>query len=145
MNMTRSVPEIAAYSRGDLASINCTEPDPYPNWAQHAEAEAHDLRTIKLDGMTIAAMGYVPTSRLEAQAFAVVDRQACKGVGKQVAALIRAQQIQWMEHTGIPQAHASCPANDRAARVFLQVIGYKPAGHTATTANFIMTWSKEHE
>lgn len=145
MNMTRSAPEIAAYSRGDLAAINCIEPDPFPNWAQHAEAEAHDLRTIKLDGVIIAAMGYVPTSRLEAQAFAVVDRQACKGVGKQVAALIRAQQIQWMEHTGIPQAHASCPANDRAARVFLQVIGYKPAGHTATTANFIMTWSKEHE
>lgn len=144
MNMTRSAPEIAAYARGDLASINCTEPDPYPNWAQHAEAEAHDLRTIKMDGVIIAAMGYVPISRIEAQAFAVVDREACKGVGKQVAALIRSQQIQWMEHTGIPQAHASCPANDRAARVFLQVIGYKPAGHTATTANFIMTWSKEH-
>lgn len=139
MTMTRSAPEIAAYSRGDLASINCTEPDPFPNWAQHAEAVAHDLRTIKLDGVTIAAIGYVPSSKLEAQAFAVVDRDACKGLGKQVAALIRGQQLKWMEHTGIQQAHASCPANDRAARVFLQVIGYKLIHQTnAKTAYFVM-------
>lgn len=139
MTMTRSAPEIAAYSRGDLASINCTEPDPFPNWAQHAEAVAHDLRTIKLDGVTIAAIGYVPSSKLEAQAFAVVDREACKGLGKQVAALIRGQQLKWMEHTGIQQAHASCPANDRAARVFLQVIGYKLIHQTnAKTAYFVM-------
>lgn len=139
MTMTRSAPEIAAYSRGDLASINCTEPDPFPNWAQHAEAVAHDLRTIKLDGVIIAAIGYVPSSKLEAQAFAVVDREACKGLGKQVAALIRGQQLKWMEHTGIQQAHASCPANDRAARVFLQVIGYKLIHQTnAKTAYFVM-------
>ena len=139
MTMTRSAPEIAAYTRGDLASINCVEPDPFPNWAQHAEAVAHDLRTIKLDGVTIAAIGYVPSSKLEAQAFAVVDRDACKGLGKQVAALIRGQQLKWMEHTGIQQAHASCPANDRAARVFLQVIGYKLIHQTnAKTAYFVM-------
>lgn len=142
MTMTRSAPEIAAYSRGDLASINCTEPDPFPNWAQHAEAVAHDLRTIKLDGVIIAAIGYVPSSKLEAQAFAVVDRDACKGLGKQVAALIRGQQLKWMEHTGIQQAHASCPANDRAARVFLQVIGYKLIHQTnAKTAYFVMSRS----
>lgn len=139
MTMTRSAPEISLYTRGDLASIKCAEPDPYPNWAQHAEAMAHDLRTIKLDGVTIAAIGYVPSSKLEAQAFAVVDRDACKGLGKQVAALIRGQQLKWMEHTGIQQAHASCPANDRAARVFLQVIGYKLIHQTnAKTAYFVM-------
>lgn len=139
MTMTRSAPEIAAYTRGDLASINCVEPDPFPNWAQHAEAVAHDLRTIKLDGVIIAAIGYVPYSRIEAQAFAVVDREACKGFGKQVAVLIRGQQLKWMEHTGIQQAHASCPANDRAARVFLQVIGYKLIHQTNTkTAYFVM-------
>lgn len=141
MTMTHSVPDIAAYTRGDLASINCIEPDPFPGWAQHAESVAHDLRTIKLDGALIAAIGYAPSSDTEAEAFAVVDREACKGHGKQVAILIRNQQIQWMKHTGIHIAHASCPANDRAARVFLQVIGYKPSVHTATTANFVMIWS----
>lgn len=145
MTMTRSAPEIAPYTRGDLASIKCAEPDPYPNWAQHAEAMANDLRTIKLDGVLIAAMGYVPSSLTEAESFAVVDREACKGFGKQVAALIRGQQIQWMEHTGIHTAYASCAANDRAARVFLQVIGYKPVGQNATMANFIMNWSKQHD
>lgn len=139
---TIRLPELAPYRRGDLAKIPCNEPDPVPGWAELTEKNAHDLRSVVCNGQVVATMGYFPTSILEADAFAVVDRSACKGIGRQVAAIIREQQLEWMRHTGIEQANASCAANDRAARVFLQVIGYTLTDQTnATTAHFVMSRS----
>lgn len=134
--------KLTAYRRGDLASIPCVEPDPVPGWAALTENNAHDLRSITRDGKVVVSFGYVPISILEADCFAVVDREGCKGIGRQVAKAIYNQSVAWMAQTGIEQANASCPANDRAARVFLQAIGYTLTDQTnAITAHFAMSRS----
>ena len=134
-------PELGPYKRGDLALIPCTEPDPVLGWAELAEHHAHDLRSIHCDGVLVASIGYMPLSIHEADAFAVINRDACKGIGAQVAVIVHNQIKRWMSDTGICQANASCAANDRAAQVFLRAVGFRKSATTAKTAYFTFIWS----
>lgn len=139
MTMTRS-PELGPYRRGQLASIPCVEDDPFPDWANITERDAHDMRSIYLDGKPVATIGYIPTSRRKADAFAVIDRQACKGIGADLARITHNQMVEWMRHLGIITVQASCSANDRAAQVFLRAAGFRKLRTTATTAHFTFIW-----
>lgn len=118
--------EIGQYVRGDIARVPCDEPDPIEDWPTFAEANAHDLRAIRLDGELVGCCGYFLCGAHEADAFAVIDRALCKGVGPALAAAIRARQLQWMQECGVTAVYADCPSKDRAARVFLRAIGYRP-------------------
>lgn len=140
MSTIRS-PELGPYRRGQLASIPCSEPDPFPDWAAITERDAHDMRSIYLDGIAIAAFGYIPVSRYEADAFTVIDRSAASGVGIDVAKLINKQMIDWMRHLGVTRVNASCPAHERVAQVFLRAAGFRKSRTTADTAHFTFTWS----
>ena len=139
MSTIRS-PKIGTYQRGQLASIPCTEADPFPDWAAITESDAHDMRSIYLDGEAIAAFGYVPVNRYEMDAFAVIDRSASMGVGPEVAKLIRAQMVDWIHHLGVRRVNASCSAQDRVAQVFLRAIGFRKSRTTADTAHFTFIW-----
>lgn len=139
MSTIRS-PELGPYRRGDLASIPCVEPDPVHNWAEITERDAHDMRSIYLEGRAVAAIGYIPISRYEVEAFAVIDRQACKGHGAQVARITHNQMVEWMRHLGVTTVVASCSANDRAAQVFLRAAGFRKSRTTADTAHFTFIW-----
>lgn len=140
---TTRLPEIAPYRLGDLAMIPCDEPDPVPDWAAQTERDAHDMRSIRIGGRLVGVIGYIPETRTQAGAFAVIDRQACAGHGRQLARIIRKRNIQWMEDTGVTVATAFCNAQDRAARVFLRAIGYRETGPVdGDTVNFILSWSK---
>lgn len=139
MSTIRS-PELGPYRRGQLASIPCSEPDPFPDWATITERDAHDMRSIYLDGKPVAAFGYIPVTRRKADAFAVIDRQACKGIGADLARITHNQIRQWMQHTGIIVADASCSAHDRAAQVFLRAAGFRKVRTTADTAHFTFIW-----
>lgn len=133
-------PELGPYRRGQLASIPCAEPDPFPDWAAITERDAHDMRTIYLDGVAIAAFGYIPISRYQVDAFAVVDRAASQGVGAEVTKLVNKQMIDWMHHLGVTRVNASCSANERAAQVFLRAAGFRNSRTTADTAHFAFIW-----
>ena len=133
-------PELGPYRVGQLASIPCVEPDPFPGWAEATERDAHDMRTIYLAGKPVAAIGYVPLTRRKADAFAVIDRQACKGIGADLARITHNQIRQWMQHTGIIVGNASCSAHDRAAQVFLRAAGFRKSRTTADTAHFTFIW-----
>jgi len=122
VNMT---PSLDRYRRGDLSSVRSDAPDPIPGWAEHAEAHAHDLRSVRLGDNLLASFGYMLRSRTEADGFAVVDRAMAKGVGRQLALLVRLRQVQWMQEAGLTTAWADCPASDRPAIAFLRAIGYK--------------------
>lgn len=122
--------EIAQYLPGDLARVPCDEPDPYPGWARQAEVDAHDLRSIHIDGRLVGAFGYMPETRTQAGAFAVIDRKACAGHGRELAKIVRQQSLRWMDEIGINTVTAFCAAQDRAARVFLRAIGYRETGPT---------------
>lgn len=135
MSTIRS-PELGPYLVSQLASIPCVEPDPFPDWAAITERDAHDMRSIYLDGVAVASIGYIPLSLREADAFAVIDRQACKGIGAELATITHNQIQQWMQHTGITQVNASCSANDRVAQVFLRAAGFRKSRTTADTAHF---------
>lgn len=138
MTMTRS-PEIAPYRLGDLARIPCVEPDPVEGWAATTERQAHGIRSIHLDGKLVACFGYVAITCREVDCFAVIDREACAGIGRELAILIRSQCLQWMRTYGFTTVSASCAANDRAAQVFLRSIGYrqvKPADGASLTYLF---------
>lgn len=124
MSTIRS-PELGPYRMGQLASIPCVEPDPFPDWAAITERDAHDMRSIYVGEDVVASIGYFPTSRTEADAFAVVDREACAGIGAQVARIIHNQMDDWMQYLGINLARATCSANDKAARVFLRAAGFR--------------------
>lgn len=139
MSTIRS-PELGPYRKGDLASIPCVEADPFPDWAAITERDAHDMRSVYLDGEAIAAFGYVPISRYEVDAFAVIDRSASMGVGPEVAKLIRTQMIDWMRYLGVRRVNASCPAQDRVAQVFLRAAGFRKSHTTADTAHFTFIW-----
>lgn len=139
MSTIRS-PELGPYRRGDLSSIPCVEPDPVHNWAEITERDAHDMRSIYLEGRAVATIGYIPFSRYEVEAFAVIDRQACKGIGAELARITHNQIRQWMQHTGIIVADASCSAHDRAAQVFLRAAGFRKVRTTADTAHFTFIW-----
>lgn len=125
MTMTRS-PEIAPYRLGDLGRIPCVEPDPVEGWAAATERQAHGIRSIHLDGQLVACFGYVAITCKEVDCFAVIDRPACVGIGRELAGLIRSQCLQWMRTYGFTTVSASCAANDRAAQVFLRSVGYRP-------------------
>lgn len=139
MTMTRS-PELGPYRLGQLASIPCSEPDPFTDWAGITERDAHDMRSIYMDGLPIAAFGYIPMSRYEVDAFAVIDRRSSRGVGAQVAKLINKQMIDWMRHLGVTRVNATCSANERVAQVFLRAAGFKKVRTTADTAHFTFIW-----
>lgn len=133
-------PELGPYRRGQLASIPCAEPDPFPDWAAITERDAHDMRSIYLGGVPVVSFGYIPVTRYEAQAFAVIDRNATQGYGAGVASIIHNQMNEWMDHLGITRVNASCSANDRAAQVFLRAAGFRKVLTTADTANFVFIW-----
>lgn len=140
---TTQWPEIAPYRLGDLAKIPCEEPDPIPGWAEQTERDAHDMRSIHIGGQLVGVVGYIPETRTQAGAFAVIDRQACAGHGRELARILRQRNRQWMEEVGITTATAFCNAQDRAARVFLRATGYRETGPVdGDTVYFILTWSK---
>lgn len=139
MSTIRS-PELGPYRAGQLASIPCSEPDPFPGWAEATERSAHDMRTIYLGGKPVAAIGYVPLTRRKADAFAVIDRQACEGIGADLARITHNQMIEWMRYLGLIVVHASCSANDRPAQVFLRAAGFRKSRTTADTAHFTFIW-----
>lgn len=139
MNTIRS-PEIGPYRRGQLASIPCAEPDPFPDWAAITERDAHDMRSIYLGGVPVATIGYIPITRRKAGAFAVLDRQACKGIGADVARITHNQMVEWMRHLGIILVQASCSANDRAGMVFLRAAGFKRVRTTSENVYFEFIW-----
>lgn len=124
MTTTRLV-ELAPYRIGDLERIPCHEPDPEPGWAQEMEQNAHGIRSIHLNGRLIASFGYMAVTRHEVDSFAVIDRDGCAGVGRDAARIIRNQCKEWIQQYGFTTVKAYCPANDRAARVFLRAIGYR--------------------
>lgn len=129
--------EIGRYQRGDLALVKCAEPDPIEDWPAVMEASAHDIRSVRLDGRLVGCIGYVPFNYTEADAFAIVDRDAVQGHGRQLSMLIRKQQLAWMDHIGVTSALASCSADDRAAQVFLRAIGYRRiSSESPDIANF---------
>lgn len=135
--------EIGQYVQGDIARVHCVEPDPIEDWPTFAEANAHDLRSIRLDGELVGCCGYVLCAPHEADAFAVIDRAKCNGSGPALAAAVRARQLQWMQECGVTIVHADCPSKDRAARVFLRAIGYRPIkGDDPDTSFFIFDRSK---
>lgn len=131
--MSNSI-ELGRYTAGDIASLPQYEPDPLENWGEYAELYSHDLRTIRINGAVVACIGYMPTSLTDADAFAVIDRHACKGYGAELVALARIQQVSWMRHTGIVRANAQCRDNDKPAQVFLRAVGFKRV--TASCAGF---------
>lgn len=133
--------EVGLYQKGDLMLIDCEEPDPIEDWPRFAEENAHDLRSIRRDGQLIGCMGYFLCKPTEGDAFAVIDRKACNGVGKQLALAMRERQIIWMEDLGITRVWADCPRHDRKAQVFLRAIGYRRiAGDKPDTAFFVLDW-----
>lgn len=138
-----TTPTLDRYRRGDLASLPQHEPDPVPNWAEYTEQHAHDLRSVRLAGRLVACIGYFPIDASHADAFAVVDRRASAGHGRELAALIRQQQIAWMRATGVTSAFAECRPHDRTAQVFLRAIGFKRTNQAGNAnACFTFTWSK---
>ena len=137
----RRVIEVGLYTKGDLMLVDCDEPDPIEDWPRFAEENAHDLRSIRRDGVLIGCMGYFMCSPTEADAFAVIDRKRCNGVGKQLALAVRERQIRWMEEIGVTRTWADCPSHDRKAQVFLRAIGYRRvAGEKPDTAFFVLDW-----
>jgi N-acetylglutamate synthase-like GNAT family acetyltransferase len=122
---TTRLPELGVYRKGDLASVNCSEPDPIEDWAAFAERHAHDLRSIRIDGRVVACLGYMYCADGEVEAFAVVDRQAVTGVAVELVRLMRQRIAQWVAESNIQKVWATCPRNDRAAQVFLRALGYR--------------------
>lgn len=129
--------EIGQYVAGDLSRVDCDEPDPIPEWPSFAEANAHDLRSIRIDGSLVGCCGYFLCGPHEADAFAVIDRAQCKGFGPALAAAIRARQLQWMDESSLTAVFADCPSKDQAARVFLRAIGYRPLKTENSTSYFV--------
>jgi hypothetical protein len=137
--------EVGLYRAGDLSLVQCEEPDPIEGWPVFAELYAHDLRSIRLNGVLIGCMGYFMCAPTEADAFALIDRKACRGVGKQLAAAVRQRQLQWMEEIGLTRVWADCPRHDRKAQVFLRAIGYRRTeGDKPDTAFFVLDWRQNN-
>lgn len=113
------------YQAGDIAAINCAEPDPYEGWAQHVEATTFGKATITLSGKPIAAFGGVELWPGVLEAFAVVDRDSSKGHGRIVAAMFKARIEQAMAALNYHRAQATVCAGDRAGEVFLRAIGFR--------------------
>lgn len=145
MNTIHTLPslEVGQYRRGDLASISCTDPDPCEGWPFYAEHMSHDMRSIRLDGLLIAVIGYFNRGAGVADSFAAVDRPASAGHGLRLASVIAERQQQWMVEEGFSTVYADCPCKDRVARVFLRAIGYRlTAGELPDTSYFVMHRSK---
>lgn len=133
---------LAAYKRGDIASLPRSEPDPFAGWPAWAEDNAHDLRSIRAGDTVVASFGYycLQGDATSCLCFAVIDRQAVAGHADQLVEIFKRQTLEWMHDTGVTTAYADCPSQDRAARVFLRAIGYRPTvGDDAMRSHFQLT------
>src|ERR1700712_1912544 len=108
---------LTCYTRGDIESLPRSEPAPFYNWPEWAEASAHDLRSIKLGERVVASFGYYPLQdQKSCLCFALIDRDAVTGHAHQLVDILKKQGEDWMRATGITTAYADCPSQDRAAR-----------------------------
>ncbi|MGL4315331.1 MAG: hypothetical protein ACRCTL_01755 [Pseudomonas sp.] len=113
------------YRKGDIASINSAEDNPFANWNQHVERNAKRMVSFERSGQLIAVIGYTEVWDGVADAFAVIDREHARGAGKELAAEINRCIIAIMDIDNLHRVQATCHAEDRVAAVFLRAAGYK--------------------
>ena len=113
------------YRQGDGALINVAEPDPWPDWLQEMEQDTRGLTSYLRDGRLVAVTGYQPLWDGVAWGFALVDRQAVKGAGLELAEAVRRVIAELMARDGLHRVQACCDPADPPTKVFLRATGYR--------------------
>ena len=113
------------YRPGDIAAVQCSEPEPFDGWADYAEQQGKGLATVEKDGRPVAVMGCLPCWDGVADCFNVIDREAVKGYGRPLSEMSRARILQVMQALGIHRMQATASVTDRQAQVFLRSIGFR--------------------
>lgn len=113
------------YRHGEAAFIPVAEADPFGFWLVEMEAEAKGLTSYLYDGALIAVTGYHLQWSGVAYAFALVNRELAQGVGRELAASVKARILELMARDQLHRVQATAHPEDRASVVFLRATGYR--------------------
>lgn len=117
--------DVRPYRRGEAAFIPVAEADPFGFWLVEMEAEGKGLTSYRADGALIAVTGYHLQWTGVAYAFALVNRALAQGVGKELAAAVKARIAELMARDNLHRVQATAHPEDRASVVFLRATGYR--------------------
>lgn len=113
------------YRAGEAALIPVAERDPSAGWLQEMEETTHGLTSYERDGALIAVTGYQIMWDGVAWAFALVDRAASAGAGKELAAQVRCILSDQIMQSGVHRVQACCNPADPVTKVFLRACGFR--------------------
>lgn len=116
------------YQAGDIAAVQCLEPDPFEEWASEIEQNGIGLATIEIDGQPLAVIGCAMVAESVCECFALVDRVRAAGHGRLISKMAGARLAQVGHALGVLMTATVDPA-DRVAQVFLRAVGFRRDGH----------------
>lgn len=117
--------ESRPYQRGEAAFIPVAEADPFGFWIVEMEKDGRGLTSYTVDGALVAVTGYHLQWAGVAYAFALVNRELAQGVGRELAASVKARIAQLMARDQLHRVQATSHPDDRASQVFLRATGYR--------------------
>lgn len=105
--------------------IPVAEPDPVAGWMEEMERDTRGLTSYERDGRLVAVTGYQLMWDGVAWAFALVDRAAVAGEGRELADAVRRTLDEQVARDGLHRVQACCNPRDPATKVFLRAIGFR--------------------
>lgn len=114
-----------AYCKGEGAMIPVAERDPSPDWMTEMERDMHGLTSYDRDGLLVAVTGYQLMWDGVAWAFALVNRAAAAGAGRELANVVSQVLAEHMALSGVHRVQACCNPDDPATKVFLRACGFR--------------------
>lgn len=112
------------YRQGDSELIPVAEKDPHDGWHEWLEGSCSGLLSYELDGKLVAVTGFAVMWDGVAMALALIDRDAVRGNGRELAAVVKDTIQRQMKAYGLHRVQATSEPEDRASRVFLRACGY---------------------
>lgn len=113
------------YRLGEGALIPVAEADPFGFWLREIEAQAKGLTSYEIDGALVAVTGYQLLWNGVAYAFALINRPAVAGAGRQLAGAVRQRIAELMASDNLHRVQSTCDPTDRASAVFLRATGHR--------------------
>lgn len=105
--------------------IPVAEPDPVAGWMEEMERDTRGLTSYERDGRLVAVTGYQLLWDGVAWAFALVDRAAVAGEGRELADAVRRTLDEQVARDRLHRVQACCNPADPATKVFLRACGFR--------------------